>query len=117
MRRLALILALLLTGCATDPWSRADVERQAAYIALSVVDTGQTLDIKNHDGIRELNFVLGENPSDKRIVSFMVTTRVLHTLAVHFMPADWRPAFQWASIGVELGAVTNNASLGLQLKF
>jgi len=117
-----LLLSLMLilvtcTGCAHDPWSKPDVIREALYIGLSVVDLGQTLDMKNKKDVHEANPILGRHPSDKRIKTFIITTRAAHVLAVHLMPADWRPYFQLGGIAVEAGVVIHNDRVGLSIKF
>lgn len=117
-----LLLSLLLilvtcSGCAHDPWSKPDIAREALYIGVSVVDMGQTLDIKNHPELRETNPLLGDHPSDGRIKTFFVTTRVLHIMAVHWMPAEWRATFQGIGIGYQFATVVSNNRLGLSVNF
>ena len=111
------IFLLLLTGCATDPWSKADIQREAAYMAVTVVDLGQTMDIKNHPELKEMNPILGEHPSDGRIKTHFAVSSLIHVLMVHYLPASWRPAFQYLGIGWEAALAGNNYRLGLRTDF
>lgn len=113
----ALLGVFSLSATAADPWSRADVTREAVYQALAVVDWGQTLDIENHPGLYETNFILGKHPSRARINAYFLTTGALHFAATHYLPREWRPVFQYVSIGIEVGAVSNNYKLGVKLAF
>ena len=47
--------------------TRADLAREAIFAAEVLVDYRQTLDIKNHPGVYELNPIMGRHPSDDRI--------------------------------------------------
>jgi hypothetical protein len=117
----AIALLLLLSGCATSgaPWTREEVALEAAYLALSVIDAGQTLDCMSTPATcHEANPVVGdERPSRGRVIGFVVSTRVLHVLLVHLLPSEWRAPVQWGSVGLEAGVVLHNRSLGLQVNF
>lgn len=122
VRRYARVLAFLPLffagyASAADPWSHGDVTRETVYQVLAVVDWGQTLDIENHPGMSESNPILGRHPSRARINSYFLTAGILHAVAVHYLPAPWRPAFQAVSIGIEVDAVAHNARLGIGLAF
>lgn len=121
-RLLAWLLAAFLgvfclPAQAADPWTPADKAREAVFVALMAVDLGQTLDIEHHPELYETNPILGEHPSRRRIATYFLTTTALHLLAVDALPARWRAAVQYVSIGIEAGATGNNYRLGLKLAF
>jgi hypothetical protein len=121
MTRLALSLFLLLAtapSLAADPWSNADKAREAVYLTLHVVDWGQSLDIaKRPDAYNEENFILGTQPSVRRVNTHFAVTAALHVAAVHVMPSSWRPVFQYLWIATEAGFVCNNYRIGLRMNF
>jgi len=120
MRRLSLIVALLAFAAsarAQDPWSRADVVRESAVMAVSLADWGQTLNIEERDGCHEQNPMLGPHPSRGQVNTYFAASLLLHLGIVWALPARFRPAFQYASLGFELGIVGHNARLGLRITF
>ena len=115
MRILAILL--LLTGCATDPWSKQDIVLEAAYMVVTAADLSQTLQIKHHPDMVETNPLMGEHPSDKRIRSHFATCAVLHVLAVDLLPSKYRGMFQMLGIGFESAVVYHNNTIGLNVRF
>lgn len=121
MMRLALSLFLFLVtapALAADPWSDADKTREAIYLTLHVVDWGQSLDIaKRPDAYNEDSPFLGAQPSVRRVNTHFAVTAALHVAAVHVMPSNWRPVFQYFWIATEAGVVCNNYRIGLRMNF
>ena len=116
----ALLLALILpiTSFAADPWSNADKARQAAYYTVTVMDWGQTRYIAKHPELYyETNVRLGRNPSTSDVNKFFLVNLIGHTAIVHYMPAEWRPVFQYLTIGYEFSAVERNFGLGIKMDF
>ena len=120
------ILAIFLLGCcvfgtirarAADSWDAADIQREATYQVLSAVDWGQTLDIANHSGYHEQNAILGLHPSTGKINTYFAATSLLHAGIAYMLPPELRTPFEYVTIGIEFGAVANNASIGLHVKF
>ena len=112
-----LVILLLLTGCATDPWSKQDIALEAAYMLVTAADLNQTLQIKDHPGMIETNPLMGEHPTDGRIYSHFATCAVLHVLVVDLLPSKYRGMFQMLGIGFESSVVYHNNQLGLSIKF
>lgn len=102
---------------AADPWSTADVTREAVYLAVVAVDWGQTLDIANHDGYTETNPMLGPHPGRGNINKYFLAGIVLQAAAIHYLPARWRPVVQNVGIGFEVGTTMRNYKIGLSLDF
>lgn len=92
----------------------------AVLTVLLVVDARQTLDIKNHANIREMNRILGDHPSDRRIKAYFALCIMGNIVATWLVatgrvadPAWWL-AGQGAVIGVEWWCLLNNHKLGLR---
>lgn len=99
------------------PYRTQDTVRQAIYTGLLVVDYGQTLDIKNHPELEEKNPLLGPHPTDSEITRHFVVGALLHAGVTWAIPRDWRPYWQYITIGVEAGYVANNFRIGLSLDY
>lgn len=113
-----LLLLFPLTTYAFDQWSDADKTRETVYLSLHIIDWGQSLDIaKRPDEYNEDNFILGNKPSVNRVNTHFAIASVMHVVAVHVMPAKWRPAFQYYWIVIEANTVYSNYSIGLRMNF
>lgn len=84
---------------------------------LYYMDYKQTLDLKNHPGMYEMNPVLGKHPSDSKVRNYFAANLVGHTVITALLPEKYRPIWQWSTITVELIVVRHNASLGIHAKF
>jgi hypothetical protein len=73
--------------------------------------------VKNPDRFIETNNYLGEHPSMGKVNTYFVTTALIHTGIAYVLPADWRKAFQYITIGVEAGVTANNARIGVKMHF
>lgn len=118
-RAFALLLALALPvpAIAFDPMSDDDLRWQFAYTALHLADYGQTGDIANHPGIRELNPLLGPHPSRARIRNYFAATLLAHWAVTYALPAEHRRKWQAATITLEAVVVSRNAYLGLRVRW
>jgi len=124
MRTLAL---LLLAGCASiaqaeglniDPWTTGDTVRQGALTALLVADWAQTRYIVKHpETHQEANPLMGEHPSLGKVNNLSVLSIVGHYAIARALPREWRHAWQYVFIGVELDATTYNARAGVKMEF
>ena len=110
-------LAVFCLPAHADSWTTADNAREAVYLALVAVDWGQTLDLRHRADLQESNPVLGLHPSRSRVNSYFLANALLHPVIAHYLPGPWRAAFQYVSLGVEVGAVSNNARLGIRITF
>lgn len=120
---------VLIVACtsvqAADPWSKSDITREVAYLALHVADWGQTRNIVHRadtgcDGqptCIERNPILGRNPSIKRVDTYFAVTALAHVAISHALTHEWRNGWQYITIGVEAGYVGNNYSIGLNIDF
>ena len=117
MKLSILVLLILLSGCASLRPEQRNTE--IAYQALHIVDTLQTLDIKNHNDVVESNHILGYRPTDAKIISYMAAESVLHfaittQLASHGAPLWLQRTWGMASIGLTARVVAVNFRLGLK---
>lgn len=80
---IAAFLLLVTTGC--SGWSKSDKALFAASMVLQAVDTAQTL-TAIEDGGRELNPLIGSDPSKKRLIGIAVGTAVGKYVVAHKLP-------------------------------
>lgn len=117
------ILALLVLYLQLHIEARADMTntelaKQAVYTGLLVLDYRQTLDIKNHPDMYEMNPLLGEHPGDSRIGRHFVTVGIVHATVAWFLPRPYKT--WWQNIGLVDEAFTvarNHFHVGLQVRF
>lgn len=114
------IFLLLLLACPSHAgeWTKADTAREVAYLALHVVDWNQTLYIVDHPReFHECNPILGSHPSRGEVNGYFIATGLLHPLVSYglkkYAPPGWSEAWQYITIGVELGITAHNASVGI----
>lgn len=104
-----------------NDWSSSDTAREAIYLTLHVIDWGQTRNITHRyqrgEDYNETNRVLGKHPSIKRIDSYMAFTALAHIGVAYTLPRKWREAFQYTTIGFNLGVVYKNNGIGLKVDF
>lgn len=123
----ATLLLLTTTAFAADwTWDAADYAREAVALGLTVIDWGQTRDIRHHAGMKELNPILGREPSDGKVNGYFTTVMILHPLITAALPkkatmfgVDLSPrtAWQYFYIGVESTAISSNWRGGLRMRF
>ena len=111
------VLALPSDCKAADAWSTTDKALATAFVAGSIADWRQTRDIANHPDIHEVNPFLGDHPSNSRIDTFFVASRLITLGAAHFLPGKYRTPFLTGAVAIQVGYVANNAHLGLKVGF
>lgn len=128
----AFITLILVTLFATPvsagdwKWDRGDTACEVVAAGLTVIDWGQTRDIRNHKGKLELNPILGPTPSNAAVDNYFGMVLLLHPLISAALPkqADLfgieirpRQAWQYFYIGVESTAISSNYRGGLRMSF
>jgi len=128
-RRAFLLMVLFLLLCArlsarqanAAEWSDADLHRESAFLSLQIVDYLQTRHIaelcRDPGTWHEQNVILGNCPSAGSVDRYFLITTLLQVGVSNFLPADLRRDFQNVTIVVEVGAVSNNYSLGISAQF
>ena len=104
---------------ASDPWSPQDIALESIYVALHVVDWGQTRDIANQpdEYYEAYNPILGKHPSKDKVDLWFVSTTITHILITNYLPSKCRPYFQGVTIGMAGTLVLINMSIGLKIAF
>ena len=118
MKALAfLALVLLAQPAHADEWTDEDTIAEAAYLALHVIDWGQTRNMALRDGYYEHNPALGIKPHSDRVNLHFAAGAVLHPLVARALPRPWREGWFTLSIIVEAGIVAGNHRIGLKVDF
>jgi len=119
IKLLVLLIFVFVSGSA-NAWSKKDTYWETAYLATHLTDWGQTLDISSQcqsGAYYETNVVLGKCPSAQSVNAYFLGTALLHYGVAHMLPRKYRRMFQAGTIGMQLSYITNNASIGLNVKF
>ena len=101
-------------------WSEKDTYWEAAYLTTHLADWGQTLDIASQcesGAFYETNPVMGKCPSAQKVSAYFIGTALLHYGVAKVLPRKYRRMFQAGTMVMELNYITNNASIGLNVKF
>jgi hypothetical protein len=95
----------------------AETALLVAAQALIVADALQTLDVKNHPDLREMNPLLGSHPSDARILGMAAGAMLGTAVAWYLLPSPWRDVLTIGIVGYELPNTIRNAALGCRIGF
>ena len=115
------VFLVLLQGCSgtgfknTDPLSKTDRLGIVAYNLASTVDMLQTREIQSNPEYTEMNPLIGD--SDGEILAYFLAKSTLHYSITRILPREYRPAWLTISIVPTLGAIHNNHSIGVDMKF
>lgn len=112
-----LLFLLLISSAQADEWTRSDTYREATYLTLHTMDWAQTRNIARNPIYYEQNAILGKHPSVGRVDGYFALTGLAHLAVSYYLPAEYRKAFQYVTIGVEGGAVAHNFSIGVSAGF
>ena len=119
---LIIFLALLTLSCASlhhEPYSNGDIYREVAVQTLNIMDYASTDKILNsHPTLAvESNPLLGSNPSRDKLIGVALGTGILHGVINHYLPAQYRPYWQWPFIVIKAGVVGNNYHINAGIQF
>ena len=133
VKRVLLAAALLACGAAAhaddnscEPWCapfwKSMPAEEYVYFVAASADMLTTLDIKHHPNLYETNVLLGEHPSDAKVIGFFVAGDLLHAAVTYGLVDNDAPkplvkAWEYITIGVETGYAAHNLSLGLRFSF
>ncbi len=113
----ALALAATSARAEWEPPTTAETTFLIVAQASSVLDMLQTLDIKRHPGEYERNPIIGEHPSDARVLTYFAVSGVIKTAAWYLLPRGWRNIVPVVNLAVELPLIAHNANIGLEIRF
>ena len=118
---MAAALAVLPLSAHAAEWQPLPPE-EIAFQAVNLADMSLSLDIKNHENMREANPMLGNHPNDGAVIGYKVGAGVLHAAVTEFMlqhGASKRAIriWEWTSIGVVGFAAGHNYQVGCRFRF
>jgi hypothetical protein len=97
-------------------WAFEDYALESLAVGLIALDAMTTLDIRNHPmNSREVNPILGRNPSDRKIGLYMGTAALVHVAGAMLLPKPWRTIWQASAVSVELVVVSGNLNGGMSI--
>jgi hypothetical protein len=104
---------------AREPWDKADKFMFMNFLALSVVDWGQTVDISKRpdEYYEKYNWILKGHPTTMKTHIYFASSILANYLIVDFLPKTWRKVWLGGGIALELFMTANNASIGLNMRF
>ena len=112
-----MVFMMLPSLCYAGDWSTKDTALEIVSEGLTLVDWRQTADIINHNGMVELNPILGKQPSEAAINAYFIAWLLLHPVISFNIPENHRTIWQSIYIGVELATVGSNFRGGLKMAF
>ena len=108
-----------------EDWDTVDKNLWKSYLALNVIDTGQTFDLIKKQrqvdcyqmcNLIETNPLLGKNPSRKEFLALKVVTVGVSYYLLDINP-DRRTLVLGIMNGIYIDTVLNNHEIGLRVKF
>ena len=113
----AVAFACAATATAGD-WTEDQKRMGAALAAVSVVDWAQTRYIADsHGRFYETNPLIGKYPSMRRVDTYFATSMLLGALVLDALPTEYRDTALKAGLVLEVLVVSNNARIGVGVKF
>lgn len=104
----------------TNPNAKTPVT-EWVYQGAAFADMLTTLDISRHPNLVEENPLMGQHPSDGKVLGYFAATGVLHYLVTRELVRENVPApivqtWEALGIGLEVGMVAHNYSIGLRVR-
>jgi hypothetical protein len=92
------------------------------YQGAAFADMLTTLDIAKHPNLVEENPLMGQHPSDGKVLGYFAATGLLHwaitrELVRESVPSPVVQTWEALGIGLEVGMVAHNYSIGLRARF
>lgn len=116
---ITIILFLCLLGCSgknLTPLETGDYKLQTVSTVLTIIDWRQTQTFtKEGSGYKELNPILGANPSRKKIDTLIPLSIAGQWLVTWWLPKEYRQNWQLFLVGAEGVAVFNNYHIGVRI--
>jgi len=126
---LAVLLLVSVPSFAfADEWSTGDTWREVSFQGLWLIDAlqthkitesasacnlGESNQVQGCSYLHEQNNYLGLHPTIGAINRYFLVGSALHAGIAYILPEKYRAPFQLVTIGVEVGDVGNNISLGI----
>lgn len=98
-------------------WTSADTYRESTWLALWIVDWGQTRTIAKSPKYYEKNIFLDKYPTVKEVNHYFARGALIHYGISKILSPKYRKVFQYISIAYEADAVYKNYKIGINLTF
>lgn len=99
-------------------WTEDQRRMGAALAAVAVVDWAQTRYIADSGGkFYETNPIIGKYPSMRRVDTYFAASLLLGAAVLDALPTEYRDTALKAGLVLELLVVSNNARIGVGVKF
>ena len=113
---LLLVIAFLMSGCATE-WSTKDTQYEIAFQVAHAADAYTTARIRHTDGVHEANpltaALIGRQPTESDVAWLFITYGISHYLIAKSLPEKWRRYFQAGSVAAVTYLVIENCQRDL----
>jgi hypothetical protein len=94
-------------------WRVIDTIGEAAFAASLLADRYQTYEIAERS--MEANVILGRSPTRRVINNYFGLIMAAHMALAPYVPARWRPAFQWIPTLVQVRTIARNARIETEM--
>ncbi len=112
------VLCIPASTMAADKWTTQNIIMEGTYHIIRAVDWSQTRYIANNPKrFHEMNPVIGRHPTTSKVNQYFLVTAFLHLAISHYLPENYRTAWQGMTIFVSAGLVKHNYSVGIKLNF
>ncbi len=113
--RYALLILVLLSGCAAQRWTKVDTAIQVGFTTSLAVDYVQTRNI-TADG-RESNPIMGSHGERVNPTLYFASVAVMHFVAARYLPPTYRRLLTLAVTGTQAHTITVNARAGYGMEW
>lgn len=115
---LASIAVTCAAAATAGEWTEDQKRMGAALAAVTVVDWAQTRYIADSGGrFYETNPIIGKYPSMRRVDTYFAASLLLGAAVLDALPTEYRDTALKAGLVLELLVVSNNARIGVGVKF
>ena len=95
-------------------FNKQDWIMQSTFVFVTCLDWAYTKQFRS-EGIYELNPILGSEPTQEEVDTYMFTGIVAHTLVSYFLPKKYRPYWMGSFIITEVWAVNQSYRIGIRI--
>jgi hypothetical protein len=124
MTKISILLMSLMLVLGPGPamadwqdWEDEDRYLFGAWAAVNVIDAAQTLDIRNHPGMREINPLMPHQPQRRDVALHTLGSLALGYWFIDNIDARYRKTVLGTLIGFELILINHNRVLGLHFAY
>ena len=105
-----IIIAMLLVGCATRPWTIEEKVLLGASCLAMAADTYTTTRFLDNENNWEVNPILGRHPSDTKVITYMISSQAVAIILAHYFP-KYRSWILGVKTGLNTVGAVNNSTL------